>query len=261
MNASAGYASPEYLEASAANIGHFKQRTYDCMKIGEGAAVLDVGCGPGIDTVALARIVGPGGQVFGIDHDPHMIAEADQRAGKEGVSAWVRHQEADAASLPFDTATFDACRSERLFQHLPDPAAALREMARVTRPGGSIVVLDTDWGGMGADTQEVDIERRLFRFHAEQYLTNGFSGRQLYRLLKKQGLQNVAFEVLPLPITDYGFARESIGADALEREAVARKVLTEDELSRLHADLEQAQRDGVYFSYGCMLLVWGRKAG
>src|SRR5512135_1251731 len=182
MDRPKGYVSPEYLQSVGAFLGHLKQRTYSCMKIREGDAVLDVGCGSGIDTIALARIVGATGQVFGVDHDPEMIAEADQRAQKEGVSAWVRHRQGDATSLPFDTGTFDACRSERLFQHLPDPALVLNEMVRVTKAGGTVVVLDADWGSLSTDTAEVDVERRLSRFDAEQFLKNGFAGRQLYRL-------------------------------------------------------------------------------
>jgi ubiquinone/menaquinone biosynthesis C-methylase UbiE len=259
MDAPAGYVSPEYLQTAGAFIAHLKQRTYACMEIGEGAAVLDAGCGPGIDTLALASIVGPGGRVCGIDFDPQMIAQADERAQKEGVSGWVTHRQAEATSLPFDADSFDACRSERLFQHLPDPAAALAELARVTKPGGHLVVLDTDWGSMGADTHEVDIERRLFRFEAEQFLANGFSGRQLYRLFKQQGPQDVAYEVFPLVITDHAFARQISDADRVERAAIERQVVTGEEVQRLRADLEQAQRDGVFFAYCCMMLVSGRK--
>ena len=173
MDTPKGYVSPDYLQSVGAFLGQLKQRTYACMKIGQGATVLDVGCGSGLDTVAMAHIVGPTGQVFGVDHDPGMLAEADQRARNENAGAWVQHRQADATSLPFEGGTFDACRSERLFQHLPDAAAALNEMSRVTKPGGMVVALDTDWGSLSTDTTEVDVERRLSRFHAEQLTANG----------------------------------------------------------------------------------------
>ena len=59
-----------------------------------------MGCGPGTDTIPLAHYVGVSGQIVGVDYDAEMIAEADQRALKAGVSAWVTHKRADAIALP-----------------------------------------------------------------------------------------------------------------------------------------------------------------
>ena len=261
MNTPKGYVDPKYLQSVGNFLGSLKERTYACMQAKTGDKVLDVGCGSGIDTLALSRIVGSTGQVFGVDYDNEMITESEQRAMKEGVSAWVKHKQADASLLPFDTGYFDSCRSERLFQHLPNPAMALSEMARVTKEGGEVVVLDTDWGSLGIDTTEVDIERRLVRFNTEHMNNNGYSGRQLYRLFKKQGLRDVSFEVFPLVVTDYNFARQIVEADKLEDEALAKIIITKDELHRYQTNLEQADADGVYFSYCCLTLVSGQKTG
>lgn len=259
MNTPKGYVDPEYLHLMGDFLSSLKKRTYDCMKIKAGDKVLDVGCGSGIDTVALSHIVGPTGQVFGVDFDGEMVAESVRRAEKEGVSAWVKHKQADAASLPFDTGYFDSCRSERLFQHLLNPVMALSEMARVTKVGGMVVALDTDWGALSVDTNENDIERRLTRFHAEHMCNNGFSGRQLYRLFKKQGLGNISFEVFPLVVTNYAFGRQIVGMDKLEQEAITRNIITEEELHRYQTNAEQADADGVYFGSCCMMLVSGQK--
>ena len=261
MNTPKGYVEPEYLQSVGNFLSSLKERTYSCMQAKTGDNVLDVGCGTGIDTIALSRIVGSTGQVFGVDYDNEMVAESEQLAKKEGVSAWVKHKHADASSLPFDTGYFDSCRSERLFQHLLNPAMALNEMTRLTKVGGAVVVLDTDWGALSTDTNEIDIERRLNRFYTEQMHNNGFSGRQLYRLFKKQGLGNVSFEVFPLTVTNYALSRQIVGMDKLEKEAIAKNIITEDELRRYQTNLEQADTEGVYFSYGCMILVAGQKTG
>jgi ubiquinone/menaquinone biosynthesis C-methylase UbiE len=139
-----GYVNTDYLEVVGDFLKHLKQRTYTLMNILPGQIVLDVGCGPASDTIQLGRVVGPSGKVYGVDYDQAMIDEADQRADKAGVSGWVKHQRANSGSLPFESNTFDACRSERLFQHLLDPERSLSEMTRVTKPGGWIVMLDTD---------------------------------------------------------------------------------------------------------------------
>jgi ubiquinone/menaquinone biosynthesis C-methylase UbiE len=185
-----------------------KQRTYELMHLQLEDHVLDVGCGPGVDTIPLAQWVGPAGRVVGIDHDAGRIVEANQRAAEVGVSAWVHHYQSDALSLPFQTGAFAACRSERLFQHLLDPAAALAEMARVTRPGGWIVVLDTDWGTLSIDSEDTEIERRLARFEAERMRQNGYAGRQLWRLFKRQPLVDIRLEMRADYTTHYTFMRQ-----------------------------------------------------
>src|SRR5437868_14828994 len=108
-----GYVYAENLQAWADRLSADKQRTYECMHLQPGDQVLDVGCGPGMDTLRLAQVVGPTGQVVGVDADAAMIAEANQRAAQAGVSAWCHHDQRDALALPFPTGAFTACRSER----------------------------------------------------------------------------------------------------------------------------------------------------
>lgn len=157
-----GYVDPDYLDAAARLLLPAKLRTYDLMELEKGHRVLDLGCGPASDTIALAELVGESGRVVGVDADEDMVAEANERAGAAGLAGRVTHEHADAASLPVDDDSFDSCRSERVFQHLPDPSAGLEELIRVTRPGGRIVILDTDYASGSIATEFSEIERRLF---------------------------------------------------------------------------------------------------
>ena len=261
MNRSKGYVDADYLRLAESMLGQLKQRSYEHMRLGLGHRILDVGCGPGTDTIPLAQLIGSTGQVWAMDYDDAMVAEAKQRAGTAGVSAWVTHRQADATSLPFDAGYFDSCRSERLFQHLLDPSAALAEMVRVTKADGWVVVLDTDWGSGGIDTDEIDVERRLVRYNAEEKFHNGYAGRQLYRLFKTRGLAEVSFEVVPIVVTHYALARQIWDLDSLRVEALAANVISADELRRLEMGFEEADADGVFFGYGCMILVAGRRMG
>ena len=229
------------------------------MQIQPGYKVLDVGCGPGTDTIALGQIVGSTGQASGVDYDAAMVAEANQRAENSGVSAWVKHQQADATALPWEANEFDACRSERLFEHLFNPEQALAEMGRVTKPGGWVVVLDTDWGSLSTDTEETDIERRLARVLAERCLHNGYSGRQLCRFFKRRNLEDITSEMFPTFVTSYALARQIATLDKIEKEAVAAGIITEQELERWHISLERADTEGVFFGGVSMVLVGGRK--
>jgi len=259
MSQPKGYVDQEYLSVIGNLLNRIKQRSYTLMQIQPGHKVLDLGCGPGTDTIPLAQLVGVNGQVIGADYDEAMIAEAEQRAEQAGVNTWVRHKCVDAMSLPFETDYFDSCRSERLFQHLPNPAQALSEMTRVTKSGGWVVVLDTDWGSLSTDSDETDIERRLARFLAESSLHNGYSGRKLYRLFKQQNLADISFEVFPVATPNYAMARQGTQAERIEQEALKAGVITAKELHRWQTGLEQADSEGIYFSSVNLMMFAGRK--
>lgn len=100
--------------------------------------VLDVGCGTGALTLAAAEAVGPGGEVFGIDPNPEMLAVARRKASA------IDWRAGRAEALPFHDAGFDAVLSQFAMMFFDDPVAALREMRRVLRPGGRIAVAVCD---------------------------------------------------------------------------------------------------------------------
>jgi len=254
-----GYVDADYLQVTAALLEQVKRRSYALMQIQPGQRVLDVGCGAGADTVPLAALVGPTGQVTGVDTDAAMLTEACQRAEAAGFSAWIRHEQGDALSLPFANDAFDACRSERLIQHLDQPALALAEMARVTKGEGRIVVVDTDWGTLSIDHPEVDIERRLARVLADQTLHNGYAGRQLYRLFRQQRLLNISIEIIPISITHYDLARQIARLDLVEQAALKSGSITHNELQRWHTSLERADAKGTFFASASVVLLAGRK--
>jgi len=253
------YIDPHYLDTMAELIKQNKQRTYTWMHIQAGHSALDVGCGPGIDTIALAEFVGPTGYVVGVDANAAMIAEADRRAEQAGCCTWCRHQQGDATALPLETGTFDSCRSERLFQHVRNPADVLVEMARVTKPGGWVVILDADHGTWSIDTTEVDIERRLAYVLAEHMVINGYAGRQLYGLFKRQQFIDINVEIRPLYFTNYTQFRYGIQLDIIERKALAAGFVTEEELNRWQQNLEEADIAGTFFAHAAGVLVAGRK--
>jgi ubiquinone/menaquinone biosynthesis C-methylase UbiE len=259
MTQSKGYVDTHYLQAAAALLGQIKRRSYELMHIQPGQHVLDVGCGPGTDTISLASTVGPTGQVTGVDYDARMVVEAQARAEQAGVGAWVRHEQADASSLPFATGSFDACRSERLFQHLEQPAQALAEMLRVIKRGCWVVVADTDWGTFSIDTPEVAVERRLADVLAQRVLQNGYAGRQLFRLFRQQGIEDISIEIVPAYVTRYELARQLGRLDIAEPEALQAGIITQEELRRWRSSLERADADGTFFASASVVLVAGRK--
>ncbi|MEZ5779203.1 MAG: methyltransferase domain-containing protein [Paracoccaceae bacterium] len=112
--------------------GQFAPEIADALSIGQGEAVLDVGCGTGIAALAALGRVGPGGRVAAVDINPGMLAVA--RTKSDAVD-W---REAAAEVLPFDDASFDAVTCQFALMFLADRTKALREMRRVTKSGGRI---------------------------------------------------------------------------------------------------------------------------
>src|SRR5712692_6847571 len=106
-----GYVDAAYLDLHKVLLDRAKKASYELLRLAPGHRVLDVGCGPATDTISLGRLVGPSGEVVGVDYDAEMIDEANRRAEVAGVGAWVQHRQADAAGLPFASNVFDAARS------------------------------------------------------------------------------------------------------------------------------------------------------
>ncbi|MGW2779917.1 class I SAM-dependent methyltransferase [Streptomyces populi] len=108
--------------------------------------ILDIGCGPGTITADLAERV-PDGHVTGVDHAPGILDQARRTADGRGLRN-VGFAVADVHALEYPDDTFCVVHAHQVLQHVGDPVLALREMHRVTKPGGFIAVRDADYSSM-----------------------------------------------------------------------------------------------------------------
>ncbi len=253
-----GHVDPEYLQILAARTKPLKERSYDLMHIQKEDRILDLGCGPGIDTIPLSQFISAKGQIIGIDIDHEMIDLANKKAKEANVVDRVMHKHFDAESIPYNSDYFDSCHSERLLQHMLTPWRTISEMVRVTKPDGWIVVSDTDHSTMSINSPDIDIEWKLRRFHTEMF-KNGYIGRQLYGLFKRQNLADIVIEIFPLFSTEYMLTRYIALLDKTEKEAISAGIITEEELNCWHNNLEKLNDEGAFFSSVIMVLVAGRK--
>ena len=254
-----GYVDSQLLEAITKKTGSIKQRSYELMRPQPGQRLLDVGCGPGIDVAALARIVGGDGSVVGIDYDPAMVEAARARARDEGMQDRVELEQAEATQLPFPDAAFDGSRCERVFQHVPGPVRILEEMARVTKPAGWLVVADTDWYSLSINTSETDVERKLGRRWVERF-ESSTAARRLYGMLQARGCAEVSVEAYPVILDNYPAARYFGLMDRVEAEALSEGSVREAQLERWRADLEAIDRQNAFFASVNVVVAAGRNS-
>jgi len=128
------------LTAMAMKNGGQNKAALDALKLKPGESVLELGCGPGMGVRAALKRVGPTGFVAGVDQSPtaaHFASHVVHRAMLHGRAVVMR---AEAADLPFREAMFDKAFAVNTFQFWPDPARALREIARVLAPKGRLVI-------------------------------------------------------------------------------------------------------------------------
>jgi SAM-dependent methyltransferase len=155
-----------------------------------GLDLLDVGCGPGTITVDLARRVAPG-RVVGIDVAEAPLAEARELAASEQVE--VTFAVGDAYRLEADDDSFDVVHAHQVLHHLSDPVAALREMARVCRPGGVIALREVDYAATAWFPLDEGLDRWLSLFSHVDRRNGGEpdAGRRLLTWAHAAGLREV----------------------------------------------------------------------
>jgi SAM-dependent methyltransferase len=156
----------------------------------EGLSLLDVGCGPGTITVDLAARVAPG-RVVGIDVSDAPLAEARGLAERSGVA--VTFEVGDVYALADPDDAFDVVHAHQVLQHLTDPVAALREMARVCRPGGVIAVRDVDYAATAWFPADPGLDRwlDLYQAVARRNGAEPDAGRRLLAWTHAAGLRDV----------------------------------------------------------------------
>jgi len=167
-----------------------------------GATVLDVGCGLGRDAEAMVEHVGPSGRVVGIDFSQELIAKATERT--KGLATRPEFLVGDALALEFADDTFDACREDRMLQHLHDPARAMAEMVRATRPRGRVSVLEPDWHTLTIAGGDLAVAQAVTRQRAVVMNRQGDIGRRLVQLLMDAGCDDVDVEGRVLWCRDLG---------------------------------------------------------
>jgi len=122
---------------------HWRKVAMTKMALKPGSFVLDLCCGTGDWTIALAKATGPSGQVVGLDFSAEMLAVAKKKVAVAGLNDRVTLVQGDAMTLPYSNDQFDVVTIGFGLRNVPDANQVLREMHRVVRPGGQVASLET----------------------------------------------------------------------------------------------------------------------
>jgi arsenite methyltransferase len=205
-----------------------------------GERVVDIGAGPGFLAAEMAAAVGPEGRVYAVDPSPSMCALARPRAG----ACEIREGSADALPLPDDAV--DVAVATQVLEYVPDVPGALAEIRRVLRPGGRVLILDTDWDSIVWHSGDPDRMRAVLDAW-EAHLVDPHLPRTLGAALRAAGFDVTRTSVFPLLNTGTDHGTFSAGLVPLIAAFVGRRGLPEATVKGWVDDLASLG-DATFFS-------------
>jgi arsenite methyltransferase len=218
-----------------------------------GEDALDIGSGPGYLACEMADLVGPTGSVHGIDPSQSMLAVSARRRPAEHAAP-VRFGPGAATALPFPDESFDMVTATQVYEYVPAMPMALAEAWRVLRPGGRLLVLDTDWDSLVWHSRDTQRMRRVLAAW-DEHLADPHLPRRLRRLLVDAGFTLTHRSVLPLFNAGYDPHAFSAGVIGLLADFVpGHGGVTAEETAAWRADLEALGED-YFFSLNRYLFL------
>jgi len=229
------YAAPEIVEQRA------KTRAAR-----RGERGLEIGCGPGFLACELARDVGPTGRIVTIDASADMLAAARERAERERLDDRIELALGNAVKLEFPSESFDFVVGVQVYLYVREIDQALAEAARVLRPGGRCVIVDTDWDSCVWLTGDRERHRRIMEARMAHFAHPHLPPR-LPGLLKRAGLTLDHASVIPILNLRYDPDSFSGGIIGMSGNLAMREGIPPAEVEGWARDLRSRTEDGDYF--------------
>ena len=230
-----------------------RKQIIEFLKPNPGERVLDVGSGPGFLALEIGEVVGPSGQVFGIDISETLLNVAKARSAQQ---PWVEFRYGDAARLPFPDNYFDIVISTQVLEYVTNVNAVLIEIYRVLRPGGRVVLVDTDWDSIVWNTTNNQRMNRILSVW-DEHTTDPHLPRTLTLKLLQAGFQIDAQQIIPMfnPVFEQNtFSNRLI--DLIVSFVSDRKGITHGEAMAWAEELRQCgEKEEYFFSLNRYLFI------
>jgi ubiquinone/menaquinone biosynthesis C-methylase UbiE len=261
-----GYTNSEHerLIRQAARIAPYTERLFREAGIGPGQRVLDLGSGVGDVSMLLARIVGPSGEVVGIERDAYSIARANARVAEAGLRN-ISFTEADVNQIVSDQ-LFDAAVGRFILMFLPDPASVLRSLTRLVRPGGVLAFQEPTWIPLLAFGARLPLWSKLLHAIHETFLRSGVNpemGPDLYQVFQEVGLPAPAMHTETPLGSDANFTSLICDLFGSIRPLIQQHNVSPEALGNLDTLSDRIQAEVVasntVVSFVPMVGVWSRK--
>lgn len=209
--------------------------------------ILEIGCGTGVVTRAVVQAPNFSGFVIGADHSPILIRHARRLAEKAGLTRSLEYDIQDAHKLSYPDANFDIAIAHTVISHVTDPRQVLKELARVVRPNGMIVIFDGDYASLTYACQDEALGGRMDHALGAATFNNRIIMRTLPKILGEIGL--VLEQKIAKVVSEIGtgsFFRSF--AETYTPNVKTSQLMPDDEIDAWLEEQEAAMRCNTFFA-------------
>ena len=240
-------AQSEFLDDNLQDVMEQWRYYFSVLSPQSGNSIIDVGCGSGNAPRYLLNLYPGVGKVTGVEYSDNRFERAASAWESSGKPSQLEFIRADAQALPFEDSSFDRAICVDTLEWVQEPVMAIREIRRVLRPGGTAVIIHSDFDAQVFSSTERELTRKIVHAFSDSG-PNGQLGRQLYSLCVESGFVHVEPQVYPLINTSwqpdlYGYRAAHMAVEWLTEKSL----VSDADLTRWLADLEQQAVEGRFF--------------
>ena len=226
----------------------YKKQSWEALKITGGSKILDAACGLGYDVLEMARLF-PDSKFYGVDISKAFLDIARSRAQSLQNAIFIH---GDSNHLEFENNKFDGARIDRSLQHISSPIDTVKEMVRVTRAGGRIVISEPDWGTFFLHNGDFETGAKIADFWRRSFV-NPYIGRESGDLIEKCGVEDIHCRIYALAITALEAADVIFDLARVKENCVDAGILSSGEAQDWWAASEIASKNGTFLA--CLNII------